>query len=296
MPMSRLEDLVAGARVAGIDPSGAIQVIAVEWHGSQAVTLSYRDPRQSLQERMLFRSDEGTFAVADSATRPWTFDGDGHVFRLVAEARRIQLAHLCDPYLALTSSEVEPLPHQIEAVYGEMLPRHPLRFLLADDPGAGKTIMAGLYIKELMIRGDLERCLIVAPGSLVGQWRDELREKFDLRFEIISKELLDDAGSTGFLEGRDRVIARVDQLARRQDVVERLPARAKYQGGRDGVDRKFRGAATRAHSRARRCGVWLSSRVDRPTAHPPVRDVRLCRSQAAWQGQPGAPDRRSDGA
>ena len=76
-------------------------------------------------------------------------------------------AYLFDPYLAVTASQIEALPHQITAVYGEMLPRQPLRFLLADDPGAGKTIMAGLLIKELLIRGDLERCLVVAPGSLV---------------------------------------------------------------------------------------------------------------------------------
>jgi superfamily II DNA or RNA helicase len=85
-----------------------------------------------------------------------------------------------DPMLAVHTSELEPLPHQIQAVYGELIQRTPLRFLLADDPGAGKTIMAGLYVKELMLRGDLERCLIVAPGGLGEQWQDELRDKFGL--------------------------------------------------------------------------------------------------------------------
>src|SRR5207244_1391050 len=80
------------------------------------------------------------------------------------------------------SSLVEPLPHQITAVYGEMLTRQPLRFLLADDPGAGKTIMTGLFIKELLIRGDLHRCLIICPGSLVEQWQDELNRRFHLPF------------------------------------------------------------------------------------------------------------------
>ena len=98
------------------------------------------------------------------------------LFRLVAEARRIKLAYLFDPMLAITSSQIDPLPHQIQAVYGQMLPRQPLRYLLADDPGAGKTIMAGLYIKELMLRGDAKRVLVVAPGSLVGQWQDEFYE------------------------------------------------------------------------------------------------------------------------
>ena len=87
------------------------------------------------------------------------------------------------------------MPHQITAVYGEMLSRQPLRFLLADDPGAGKTIMAGLLIKELMARGDLERCLVVAPGSLVEQWQDELGEKFNLEFDILTNDMIQSSRS-----------------------------------------------------------------------------------------------------
>jgi SNF2 family DNA or RNA helicase len=95
---------------------------------------------------------------------------------LASEAQRLRLAYLFDALLAVHTSAVQPLPHQIRAVYGEMLPRQPLRFLLADDPGAGKTIMAGLLIKELILRGDLQRSLVVAPGSLVEQWQEELGE------------------------------------------------------------------------------------------------------------------------
>jgi hypothetical protein len=102
------------------------------------------------------------------------------------EAKRIDLAFLFDPMMAVHTSNVEPLPHQITAVYESMLPRQPLRFVLADDPGAGKTIMAGLYIRELIMRADARRILIVAPGSLVEQWRDELFEKFGLEFRIFS--------------------------------------------------------------------------------------------------------------
>ncbi len=87
------------------------------------------------------------------------------LFRAVSEAQRIRLAHLFDPVLAVHTSLVEPLPHQITAVYEAMLPRQPLRFLLADDPGAGKTIMAGLLMKELIARGDLQRCLVVCPAA-----------------------------------------------------------------------------------------------------------------------------------
>jgi hypothetical protein len=91
---------------------------------------------------------------------------------------------------------VDPLLHQIVAVYGDMLPRQPLRFLLADDPGAGKTIMAGLLIMELLIRGDLHRCLIVCPGNLVEQWQDELYQRFQLPFEILTNDKLE-AARTG---------------------------------------------------------------------------------------------------
>lgn len=220
--MARLEDLVSGAVVRGVDPAGPATVVTAQWHGTQALTLVFRDVSSRVQERLLYRADEGTFTVDEGASHAWSFDGDGHLFRLAAEARRIQLAHLFDPYVALTSSQVEPLPHQIEAVYGEMLPRRPLRFLLADDPGAGKTIMAGLYIKELMIRGDVERCLIVTPGSLVGQWEEELLDKFGLRFDLVTRELLDSANPGDVFAERDRLIARIDQLARRDDLVERL--------------------------------------------------------------------------
>lgn len=218
--LTHLEDLSAGLKVAGIEPDGPVELVAVSWHGNTAVTVTYRY-NDSVQERILYRGDEEQLEVAGHANR-WTFDAPGDDFRLAAEARRIQLAHLFDPMVAVNSSLIEPLPHQIQAVYGEMLHRHPLRFLLADDPGAGKTIMAGLYIKELMIRGDVERCLVVAPGSLVNQWQDELAEKFGLKFEILTRDAIE-ASHTGdpFIE-KPLLIARIDQVARRDDLVERL--------------------------------------------------------------------------
>ena len=119
---------------------------------------------------------------------------------------------------------MEPLPHQISAVYECMLPRQPLRFLLADDPGAGKTIMAGLLIKELIARGDLQRCLIVCPGSLAEQWQDEMYQRFHLPFEILTNDRLE-ASRTGnwFLEA-DLIIARLDKLARDEEVQQKLAA------------------------------------------------------------------------
>ena len=144
--------------------------------------------------------------------------------RLASEAYRIRLAHLFDPYLAVSASQIEALPHQITAVYGEMLPRQPLRFLLADDPGAGKTIMAGLLIKELLIRGDLERCLIVAPGNLVEQWQDELAEKFGLRFDALTRDQIESSVTGNPFIERSRLIVRLDMAARSDDLKAKLLA------------------------------------------------------------------------
>ena len=172
--MLQLERIVSGAKLRGIAGPSTVEVVRVEWIGADALNVVYRS-NDGPAEVLLYREAEPRLELVH-ATRAFSFDGDGETFRVASEARRIRLAHLFDPYLAVHSSRIEPLPHQITAVYGEMLPRQPLRFLLADDPGAGKTIMAGLFIKELIIRGDLERCLIIAPGSLVEQWQDELKE------------------------------------------------------------------------------------------------------------------------
>ena len=161
------------------------------------------------------------------AGRAYAFDADGALLRLASEAYRIRLAHLFDPYLAVTASQIEALPHQITAVYGEMLPRQPLRFLLADDPGAGKTIMAGLLIKELLIRGDLERCLIVAPGSLVEQWQDEMAEKFGLAFDILSRDQIETSLTGNPFVERNRLIVRLDMAARSDELKAKFAGRAR---------------------------------------------------------------------
>jgi SNF2-related domain len=175
--------LTPGTRVRGLAPDGAVEIVAVEQHGSSAATVTWRDASGTTGSGLLYADDLGAISV-EAAERAWAFDADGEDFLLASEARRLQLAHLFDPYLAITTSAVEPLPHQIRAVYGEMLPRQPLRFLLADDPGAGKTIMTGLLVRELLLRGDIARCLVVAPGNLVEQWQNELGEKFDVEFAI----------------------------------------------------------------------------------------------------------------
>ncbi len=137
--MIQLEDLQPTAAVRGILPDSLVTVVSVQWHGSVALELTYKTPAGKVANELLYRSDEDRLAIVAEG-RPWSFDGDGSLFRLVSEAHRIRLAHLFDPVLAVHTSLVDPLPHQITAVYEAMLPRQPLRLLLADDPGAGKTI------------------------------------------------------------------------------------------------------------------------------------------------------------
>jgi len=217
----KLEDLLPDATIKGILPDASVTVVSVARHGTDALTLVYRRPDGRVADEILYRSDEPRLEVLQVG-RPWSFDGDGAQFRLVAEANRIRLAHLFDPVLAVHTSLVDPLPHQITAVYEAMLPRQPLRFLLADDPGAGKTIMAGLLIKELIARGDLKRCLIVCPGSLVEQWQDELHKRFHLPFEILTNDKLEAARTGNWFIENDLAIARLDKLSRNEDVQQKL--------------------------------------------------------------------------
>jgi SNF2 family DNA or RNA helicase len=221
--MVTLEDLKPNGVVRGVLPTSAVTVVSVQWFGSEAIELTYKDAVGKVANELLYRQDESRLDVVEEG-RLWSFDGDGHLFRLVSEAQRIHLAHLFDPVLAVHTSMVEPLPHQITAVYECMLPRQPLRFLLADDPGAGKTIMAGLFIKELIARGDLQRCLVVCPGSLAEQWQDELYRRFNLPFEILTNDKLEAARTGNWFLETNLVIARLDKLSRDEDVQLKLQA------------------------------------------------------------------------
>ena len=222
--MARLEDLTKGALVRGVLGDRVVRVVDLVWHGASAVTLTFTDELTGRPDQeLLYREDEARLVV-QKAGRAWSMDADGNLFRLVSEAKRIDLAYLFDPFLAVQTSNLDPLPHQIEAVYEKMLPRQPLRFLLADDPGAGKTIMAGLFCKELMIRGDVERCLIIAPGSLVEQWQDELWQKFALSFDILTRDMIEAARSGNPFTEKSQLIARLDHLSRNEDLQAKLAA------------------------------------------------------------------------
>ena len=219
--MSKLEELTVGCSVNGLVNNESVQVVAVKWFGSAVLEITYKNSQGLLANQLLYREDEARLEVQD-ANLPWSFDADGDTVRLASEVYRINLAHIFDPYLAVHTSSIEPLPHQISAVYQEMLPRLPLRYILADDPGAGKTIMTGLLLKELIIRGDLKRCLIVSPGSLSEQWQDELYSKFHLKFEILTNDRFEAAVSGNVFEEVNLCIVRLDKLARNEALQEKL--------------------------------------------------------------------------
>jgi hypothetical protein len=167
--MLKLEELKIDTHVTGIEPSGAVQVLNVKPAGPDAVAVAYELLDGTLLKKTLFRADEAKLDLA-SEGRVWAFDARPEAFKLAAEATRIKLAYLFDPMMAVHTSDVDPLPHQIAAVYEAMLPRQPLRFVLADDPGAGKTIMAGLLIRELMLR-ESDVAPFAAPAVLAPRFR-----------------------------------------------------------------------------------------------------------------------------
>jgi hypothetical protein len=134
--------MTRGASVKGILPDGLVTIVDVKWIGSVAIELTYKDAAGRPANELIYRDREPTLEIV-TAGSPWSFDGDGALFRLVSEAYRIHLAYLFDPLLAVHTSLVDPLPHQITAVYADMLPRQPLRFLLADDPGADRPAAQG---------------------------------------------------------------------------------------------------------------------------------------------------------
>ena len=165
--------------------------------------------------------DEIEQIAGNALVRSDLLSGDPHQFRLASEAKRIHLAYLHDPLFAVSMSQIDPLPHQLEAVYKYMLPQPNLRFMLADDPGAGKTIMAGLLLKELKLRGVLKRTLIVTPGGLWVQWRRELQEKFSEHFDRMDRGFHSSLGSGRAWNVYSQVITSID-FAKQPDILESL--------------------------------------------------------------------------
>lgn len=219
--MARLEEITVNSIVRGILPNSAVTVKHTKLHGSDILDVTYMDAEGRPGSQLLFRDQESQLEIVQS-TRPLSFTADADTFKLVSEAQRLRLGFLFDPMIAVNTSAVMPLPHQITAVYETMLTRQPLRFVLADDPGAGKTIMTGLLIKELIIRGDVARCLIVSPGVLVEQWQDELDQKFNLPFDIMTNDALQASRTGNWFQEHSLCICRLDKLSRNEELQTKI--------------------------------------------------------------------------
>lgn len=166
----------------------------------------------------LSSADLDSLTVFDSTL---SYQGDGTLLRLGLQAYSLGIAYEFDPYFGLSISRVDPLPHQLEAVYDYLLKLPRVRFLLADDAGAGKTIMAGLLVRELKLRGLAERTLILCPANLTFQWQREMREKFDEKFIVLKgREIRDQFGVNQWLEQK-QVITSLD-LAKREEILPGL--------------------------------------------------------------------------
>lgn len=208
-----LRELKEGKKIRGFIANQTVEIVAVKFRGEEVAEITYKDERGNIDSQMIY-SDQMAELNLMEVVSTWNFQADAEIFRLASEAYRISVPYLFEPYLAVYSSLIEPLPHQISAVYEKMLTMQPLRFVLADDPGAGKTIMTGLLIKELIVREDVRRCLIVCPGALAEQWQDELRQKFHLNFKIF-------ANDNDFFD-MNRCIVSTDKLARNNDLQDKL--------------------------------------------------------------------------
>lgn len=208
-----INQIVPNARICGLMPDHqAVTIRAFEAQGDQ-YCITFRDNQGQVYERLISPDEILGLSLAES----WPLDQDGNLYLLALEALQLKEAYLFNHCTAIATANIEPLPHQTDVVYNIMLQRYPLRFLLADDPGAGKTIMAGLYIRERLMRNPKERILIIAPGGLCQQWQDELRQKFHLRFSIYNKDC-----DPNCFQDQKLWILRLDQLARNPDLTDRL--------------------------------------------------------------------------
>ena len=222
--MLELNKIKPRDHIKGIIPNSTVEIIEVKSHGDDCISVTFRYDENSESrhdERLLYKDDESRLEKTGTDISP-KFDADSKLFRLVSEAFRIHLAYLFDTRLAVSISLVDPYPHQLTAVYQDMFPHQPLRFCLADDPGAGKTIMAGLYLKEMMMREVVKRCLIVCPGNLVEQWQEELIQKFHIPFEIMTRDKYYSSVTGNPLDDNNFVISRMDQMSRNEDIQQRL--------------------------------------------------------------------------
>lgn len=208
--------LEVGQIVKNITPGEAVVLTKIQPLGTM-ISISYTGVTSHQAGNKIVTPEEMAGFEVITSQGKFNFQGNPEKFKLYAEAERIRSAYQFDPLFAVNCSIVDPLPHQVEAVYKYLLPQPKIRFLLADDTGAGKTIMTGLLIKEMLTRGLIERILIITPGGLTRQWQeDEMGIKFNLTFKLVNRATFD--SDPTIFHSSSKVITSIDFL-RSEDVL-----------------------------------------------------------------------------
>ena len=222
LPEELMAILTDGAILEGPHWTEPVKVLSAKLRGLRVEVQAVGLHSKRLWTKLLTDADFQNSVRITPSGELAALDGNPTHFRLAAEAHRIRLAYQYDPHFAVSVSQVDPLPHQMDAVYGHLLTQPRIRFLIADDPGAGKTIMAGLTLKELKCRGLVERTLIVAPASLTPQWRREMADKFKESFTVIDRGMVGSTYGRNVWEDHAQTITSIDFVARQDDVLNQL--------------------------------------------------------------------------
>ena len=221
-PEQILHQLKEGTTLEGPHWTEPVKVLMAKAWGSKIEVQAVGLHTRRLWTKLLKAEEFDSTIKVTEAGQLAALDGNPTHFRLAAEAHRIRLAYQYDPHFAVSVSQVDPLPHQMDAVYGHLLTQSRIRLLIADDPGAGKTIMAGLTIKELKFRGLVERILIVTPASLTDQWRREMHDKFGETFTVIDRGIVNSTYGRNVWEDNPQCITSIDFVARQEDILNLL--------------------------------------------------------------------------
>ena len=219
--MVPLKNLTEGSVLKGPFWPEPVRVLTAKLRGARIEVKAVGTKSQTFYSIIINASEFLKKVEIEATGAAPTFSGDASKFKLALEAVRIRLAYEYDPHFAVSVSQVDAVPHQIEAIYHYLLKKPKIRFLLADDAGAGKTIMAGLLLKELKYRGIVDRALIVTPAYLTDQWRRELYEKFGENFEVIDRPLLKDYYGRSAWEKHGQAITSMD-FAKQDEVLDSM--------------------------------------------------------------------------
>src|SRR6516225_9635338 len=221
-PEQVLLQLSEGTVLEGPHWTEPVKVLTAKARGSRIEVQAVGTHTKRLWTKLLKPEEFDEAIKVTQAGELAALNGNPTHFRLAAEAHRIRLAFQYDPHFAVSVSQIDPLPHQLDAVYTHLLTQPRIRFLIADDPGAGKTIMAGLGIKELKFRGLIERTLIITPANLTDQWRRELHDKFGETFTVINRGTVGATYGRNVWEDNPQCITSIDFVARQDDILNMM--------------------------------------------------------------------------